>query len=410
MADFSSLTAAMKELTYAFKSFAGSSQGGGGGFSSGVTGIAGGAVAGGLAGAAKSAPNPIAKAAWDLGDVLAKLSKGFFDLDTYCANVKVGLGKLSGVVGTLGNQFHKIGSSMMSLGASTLKSSIESEKEIKLKKESISLYTRLGIALNWASAGLTGLVMSGLQGTVEGYRLGLAFKRLSFEIADLMVGPINSFTNGLIKVVEGFNALDAGTAGLLGNIGAAIIGFGVLNKTLTMLGMGGTAAFAISAATIAIGTAYYTISRSMKDASLEPGEKGNIGFFKPRVGSPTDVEGSSGPIAWLIRAMTGDGTTHRVAINESQAKLDRMGADPRFKEGREAKFGALKEQEEKDKREHLNPMYRVNFGALESLWQNTQKMVTEDPGLVVATESLTVLKEIRDKDVPKDEAGPMKEG
>ena len=266
------------------------------------------------------------------------------------------------------------------------------EKDPKEEKEKgVGMLTRFTSWIKKASVALGAFVAIGMRNTVEGYKLGLAFDRLSYQLADAMHYPIVYLTSAINQIAAEFNYLNKipfarsimswagmlliGSTALMGLwkvFGPVITGLWSIVPVLGRFAISLTGlTVIISALTALLGLLDFKLGSKLgKDlyqrfVSGKPDEDwGLIGIDKPK---PRD---DSKP-APEMREFGGD-----------WKETDRFDPETQKWQGKDSPTHGQKLDKEE---EHNKPLYQTSFMQLTALWETMNKAVTENPGLDVVS-------------------------
>lgn len=254
-------------------------------------------------------------------------------------------------------------------------------------KRSIFSMDKFNGMVNKAAASLTLLATLGLAETVEGNKLTWAFRNLTYQLADLLRGPIRFLTrelNGLAYVIRHVNnssmgnAVGWGLGGLIGYAALARLGLRVPGPLMAA----GATAVGVDALNHA-GFSYDIEKKTQKFLGLGDADENQIRWqLEQDYRKEHPVPG--GEQHWWGKSRgTKDEeetwTANRDAWVEAEWQKKKEASSPETlkKEAQEIRLPDTKKGED----EHVKPLYQTSFGALTSLWENMNKMATENPGL-----------------------------
>lgn len=225
-------------------------------------------------------------------------------------------------------------------------------------------------------------VIAGLRDTREGYQLQYQLGRLSYELADLVRGPLMMFAReiaGAGNVMHAINRspdlrhIGAGAAiggmigGAPGAAAGAAVGSSLDHPASTLAGVGTFSYLASVFGTklaAGVGAAFYAVGATVGPAvekALAP--KGDISLMDSiRIGARGGAQQINPHLSEILRAAS--------------------------------KEPAAKRQEAVDDEGHLQPIMHTSFGSLEGLQNTMQALVTENPAIDLAQRELTVIEKI----------------
>jgi len=291
------------------------------------------------------------------------------------------------------------------------------EKDPKEEKEKgVGMLTRFNSWIKKASVALAAFVAIGMRNTVEGYKLGLAFDRLSYQLADAMHYPIVYLTSAINQIAAEFNYLNKipfarsimSWAGMLLIGGTALMGlwklfaplFSGMWTLITTVGILNSACLAAAAAMLILGYKWmqpYIQAREESTGSdgkpmsiWKKDPKEDVGFTV----NPFNKEYKNAPF-FENAPWNYDSDGH--LPQGQRAFPDKKSSGPSWEEF----FAAQAEKDRKagiavpapmktfkhktTEEEHNKPLYQTSFMQLTALWETMNKAVTENPGLDVVS-------------------------
>ena len=295
----------------------------------------------------------------------------------------------------------------------------QDKKEDEVKKKSIFNFGKLNTAFNVLSGTVSGLVAVGLRNTVEVYKLGIAFERLGYAIANALkplIDFLTSFIGQLGAEINFLNKFSIGR-GIVGTAEAIIIaqGIGKLFGVSLIVGLGSV----IKGMGIPGLVASFALATATAGAILIKEDKSRSNIFEePKVDTERDYISRLREIdkAEAEGKQLHNGGVGPFAIDESyddarQRAKEKALKEPGFldfnllppfgrpeamtperekelsegykklKPGEGAEEIGKPKKDEDKKDEDIKPMYKTTFGSLTSLWENMNKLVTEQPGV-----------------------------
>jgi len=344
--------------------------------------------------------------------------------------------------GRVGTYRHRMQSQMAGLATPATENNAEEKK-----KKSNWLMDKFNGIIGKATLAISGFAAAGLAGTVEGYKLKTAFDRLAFQIADAMKPAIDALTwgvgkagatlrdvnknypvarqamgvaasaligNAAIKFATGWSPMAATnraggwlTSKIPGAGRAAGTGIKALfdffgggmgaPKGLPWGGQGlnmGRAAAGTGAVASMVLAGEFEAFRGMQrtwefNKAFRTMKMGKEGWYQPGVAAQQQDERQ--------RAAIADPEKYKAQFKpEYQETADKNLATWREQYKGENDKTTWKKNYDEGKQgdsDHLSMMYSTNFSSVQSLWENMQKMSTENPGMDQQT---SILQDIRD--------------
>lgn len=262
------------------------------------------------------------------------------------------------------------------------KKPVESRQD-EAKKKSLWSVEKFNQLLNRATLALGGMVTVGLRNTVEGYKLGLAFERLAYQVADAMKGPIDFLTKAINQISAEFNFLNKipFVRDLAGFAGFALLATWALKGLWTAIGplIGlfkalGLVAGGWLAAGVAVGVAY----RSAMRDSAKVNDIHNAAMDK--IAKPTDGRVSLESREKILKTLSEPSDFWERMVHHTEP----VGTNPEVIKRHKGAMGDMPDLHAPGtKPKDISPMYQTGFGALTSLWEQMNKAVTENPGMDV---------------------------